>query len=187
MDCDSGRHADVADWLGSECSTAFHVKEFRNGNGPLWAVSRRFTAPRQHAIQGVSDASHDVESPATGARYDAGIRDLSERLWNGEVDTQEIHPIRAQFRDGEELSDGLLFYKGIASATTVDTGDGLVMLDTGSIADMRQLHETIRSWRADSPLRHAVFSHHHVDHIFGVGPFEEEAKERGWSAPQAIG
>ncbi len=115
------------------------------------------------------------------------IREISERLWNGDIDTQEIHPIRWQFQDGEELSDGLLFYKGIASATTVDTGDGLVMLDTGSVADTRRLHETVRGWRADAPLRHAVFSHHHVDHIFGVGPFEEEARERGWAAPQAIG
>ncbi len=115
------------------------------------------------------------------------IRELSDQLWNGEVDTQEVHPIRAQFRDGEEMGDGLLFYKGIAAATTIDSGDGLVMLDTGSVADMRQLHETVRGWRADAPLRYAVFSHHHIDHIFGVGSFEEEARERGWAAPRAVG
>ena len=115
------------------------------------------------------------------------IREISDKLWNGDLDTQEIHPIRFQFRDGEELDEGLLFYKGLAAATTVDTGDGLVMLDTGSVGDMRQLHETVRAWRPDAPLRHAVFSHHHVDHIFGVGRFEVEARERGWTAPLAIG
>jgi len=39
-------------------------------------------------------------------------------------------------------------------------------------------------WRPRAPLVAAVFSHHHVDHIFGVGPFEDEAKERGWAPPR---
>lgn len=117
----------------------------------------------------------------------ASIRELSEKLWIGEVDTQEIHPVAFRQAVGEEIVDGVLYYKGIASANTIDTGDGLVMLDTGAINDTRALHEEVRKWRADAPLRAAVFSHHHVDHIFGVGPFESDAREHGWARPLVYG
>ncbi len=117
----------------------------------------------------------------------ASIRELSEKLWNGEVDTQEIHPVAFRQAVGEEIVDGVLYYKGIASANTIDTGDGLVMLDTGAINDTRALHEEVRKWRPEAALRAAVFSHHHVDHIFGVGPFESDAREKGWARPLVYG
>ncbi len=115
------------------------------------------------------------------------VRDLAERLWNGEVTTSEHHPVHERIPEGQEIADGLLFYKGIASANTIDTGDGLVMLDTGAVNDTRTLFEAVRAWRPAAPLRAAVFSHHHVDHIFGVAPFEHEAGEHGWAAPRVYG
>jgi alkyl sulfatase BDS1-like metallo-beta-lactamase superfamily hydrolase len=115
------------------------------------------------------------------------LRDLADRLWNGTLSTSEAHPVAAPFPEGEEVFPGVLYYKGLASAVTIDSGAGLVMLDTGSVADTRPLFSLVRGWRPGIPLRAAVFSHHHVDHVFGVGPFEEEARERGWSAPLVYG
>jgi alkyl sulfatase BDS1-like metallo-beta-lactamase superfamily hydrolase len=111
------------------------------------------------------------------------IRDLSEQLWNGTLDTSESHPVHTRYPEGDEVLDGVLYYKGIAGATTVDTGDGLVMLDTGAINDAKPLHDEVRRWRPNAPLAAAIFSHHHVDHIFGVRPFDEEAPERRWPRP----
>jgi glyoxylase-like metal-dependent hydrolase (beta-lactamase superfamily II) len=28
-----------------------------------------------------------------------------------------------------------------------------------------------------------VFSHHHIDHVFGLGPFEQEAESQPWATP----
>ncbi len=115
------------------------------------------------------------------------IRDLSERLWNATLESADAHPVHARYPEGEEIVDGVLFYKGLASANTIDTGDGLVMLDTGAVNDTKPLHEAVRRWRPTTPLAGAVFSHHHVDHIFGVAPFEREAEEHHWARPIVYG
>jgi glyoxylase-like metal-dependent hydrolase (beta-lactamase superfamily II) len=115
------------------------------------------------------------------------IRALAEQLWQGNLTSPESHPVHGRIPEGEEILDGVLFYKGIASANTIDSGNGLVMLDTGHLTDMQTLHAAVRRWRPDAPLRGAVFSHHHVDHIFGVGPFEKEADERRWPRPLVYG
>ena len=117
----------------------------------------------------------------------ADIRDLAERLWTGNLTSGEAHPVTAQFREGDEILPGVLFYKGFASANTIDAGDALVMLDTGAVTDTNALHEAVRKWRSSTPLAAAVFSHHHVDHIFGVGPFEREADENHWARPLVYG
>lgn len=115
------------------------------------------------------------------------IRDLAERLWTGSLDASEAHPVTAQYREGDEILPGVLFYKGFASANTIDTGEALVMLDTGAVMDTQALYEAVRKWRPETRLHAAVFSHHHVDHIFGVGPFEREADEKKLPRPLVYG
>lgn len=116
------------------------------------------------------------------------IKDMAERSWAGEADlVRSCHPVHTRFPQGEEIADGVLVFKGTASANVIDTGDGLVMLDTGGLREAQYLHAEVRRWRPDAPLAGAVFSHHHVDHIFGTGPFEEEAAERGHQRPVVYG
>ncbi|MDX1650356.1 MAG: alkyl sulfatase dimerization domain-containing protein, partial [Myxococcota bacterium] len=45
--------------------------------------------------------------------------------------------------------------------------------------------EGVRGWSA-KPVHTAVYSHGHVDHVFGLGPFEEEAREKGLPAPVVL-
>jgi alkyl sulfatase BDS1-like metallo-beta-lactamase superfamily hydrolase len=115
------------------------------------------------------------------------IREIAERLWAGTLSSGEAHPVTEQYREGDEILDGVLFYKGFASANTIDTGEALVMLDTGAVTDTKALYDAVRKWRPEQRLAAAVYSHHHVDHIFGTRPFEEEASEKGWAAPLVYG
>jgi len=112
------------------------------------------------------------------------ITDLAERMWAGELDSvHEHHPVATRYPEAEEIADGLLVYLSTASANTIDTGDGLVMLDTGAPYDVNELYDQVRRWRPDARLAAAVYSHHHIDHVFGTARFETEAAERGQPRP----
>jgi alkyl sulfatase BDS1-like metallo-beta-lactamase superfamily hydrolase len=115
------------------------------------------------------------------------LRDLAERMWQGDFDSVRDHPVHARVDAPEEIADGVLTFKGIASANTFDTGDGLVMLDTGATPEAAAIHAAVRRWRPEPRLAAAVFSHHHVDHVYGTIPFEAESVERGWARPIVYG
>jgi len=116
------------------------------------------------------------------------LRDLAERYWSGEADlVHDHHPVRpALGRRAEELDEGLLVFKSVASVNVLDSGDGLVMLDTGGTFDADHVFESVRRWRPPGRGRvaAAVYSHHHIDHVFGTARFDAEAAEGGWAPPQ---
>jgi len=119
----------------------------------------------------------------------SSIADLAEAYWRGELDlVHEHHPVApAAGRQAEEIADGVLYLKSLASVTCVDTGDGLVLLDTGGVFDRDIVFESVRAWRPQVPVAAAVYSHHHVDHIFGTARFDAEASERRWPRPVVYG
>ena len=57
----------------------------------------------------------------------------TDSLWSGQATTAEpaFHPF-APLRVLEELAPGVAFYKGFVNITGVKTGEGLVLVDTGS-------------------------------------------------------
>ena len=116
---------------------------------------------------------------------DGSVREIAERHWNGEGDLVHAHhPVQPLFgRTAEEIAPGVLTMISVASVNAVETGDGLVMLDTGGPFDTDHVYEQVRAWRPSSPVAAAIYSHHHIDHIFGTPRFEAEAAERGWAPP----
>ena len=112
------------------------------------------------------------------------LRELAEKAWRGELDiVHEHHPVHTRYEGSTELAPGLLALKGIAAMYVIDTGDGLVMLDAGTMQEIQAAYDEVRAWRPETPLVAAVFSHHHIDHIFATLRFEEEARDKGWPAP----
>ena len=84
-----------------------------------------------------------------------------------------------------EITDGVAFVPTFANCTAVTTDEGLFMVDTGSSFTARTMHAELRRW-TKLPLHTAVFSHGHIDHVFGVGVFEEEAATNGWARPHVV-
>jgi len=124
----------------------------------------------------------------SGPRGEGPVSTLAERLWSGNIDISgPDHPVHSQGFVSEEISPGVLVYLSLASATAVETGDGLVLLDSGGPFDVAPLYDQVRAWRPHARLAAAVFSHHHLDHVFGTARFEAEAAEQGWPAPVVYG
>lgn len=113
------------------------------------------------------------------------VMDLAERMWTGEVTTDEHHPW-VPVGDIEEIAERAIFYRSFANVTAFETEGGVVLIDTGAYFNQRQTFEAVRSW-CKARLDTAVYTHGHVDHVFGVPPFAEEAKERGWAQPRVVG
>ena len=109
---------------------------------------------------------------------------IADRLWRGELSTTTMHPVD-HIGGFVEITDGVGFTPSFANVSAFETGDGLVLVDTGSLPLASVVHGDIRRW-SSSRLNTAVYSHGHIDHVFGVPVWEQEAHERGWEAPQVI-
>ena len=112
------------------------------------------------------------------------VLDTADRLWRGELDISDTHPF-AVLGEVEEVADGVAFVPSFANVSALRTGDGLVLVDTGSAPLAEHVHGQVRRWDA-SRLHTAVYSHGHVDHVFGVPLFEREAQDRGWEPPRVV-
>jgi alkyl sulfatase BDS1-like metallo-beta-lactamase superfamily hydrolase len=120
-------------------------------------------------------------------RQDLGMTDvlsLADQLWAGTVTVETHHPLGTGDGALVDVGDGVAFWHGFSNATVVEAEAGLVLVDTGDPFLARTLHERVRAWRPDRPLHSAVYSHGHIDHVFGVPFFDEEAGRRGWAPPQ---
>jgi alkyl sulfatase BDS1-like metallo-beta-lactamase superfamily hydrolase len=112
------------------------------------------------------------------------IVELSDRRWRGEDLGQRSNPL-GEINHVAEITADVAFLPNFANCTAIATDDGLVMVDTGSPLTAELVHREIRSWSA-LPLHSTVFSHGHIDHVFGVGRFEEEARAKRWRAPHVV-
>jgi alkyl sulfatase BDS1-like metallo-beta-lactamase superfamily hydrolase len=112
------------------------------------------------------------------------VLEVADRLWRGEASIADHHPF--SFGGGlAEIDEATAFVPSFANVSAFSTDEGLVLVDTGSLFLARQVHEALRGW-SPSRLDTAIYSHGHIDHVFGVPVFEEESATNGWAAPRVI-
>jgi len=88
-----------------------------------------------------------------------------------------VPPYRAE---PYEVAPGVLMNCAFVNTYAVKTDVGLLLVDPGLLQFAPMVHEAVRAW-SDAPLHTAVYTHGHVDHALGLGPWLE-AGER----PQII-
>jgi glyoxylase-like metal-dependent hydrolase (beta-lactamase superfamily II) len=113
------------------------------------------------------------------------VLELADRIWRGEIDIASVHPVGGYIGDLCEPRAGVAFVPSFANVSAFTTDGGLALVDTGSSFFASAVHRALRGW-SSLRLDTAVYSHGHIDHVFGVGVFEEEAKTNGWSAPVVV-
>ena len=109
------------------------------------------------------------------------VLELADKLWRGEISTADVHPV-GHLGGLAEVADGVAFVPTFANVSALTTEDGLLLVDTGSSVVAPLIHEELRRW-TDQRLNTAVYSHGHIDHVFGVPVWEAESADRGWEAP----
>ncbi|HET8930637.1 MAG TPA: alkyl sulfatase dimerization domain-containing protein, partial [Acidimicrobiales bacterium] len=96
---------------------------------------------------------------------------------------ERSHPLHA-YGVIEEVTDGVASVSSFANVAVIDSGDGLVLVDTGGPVGT-QVRDLVRSWRTD-PVTDAVYTHGHIDHVMGTEVFDAEADEAGLPRPRVI-
>ena len=112
------------------------------------------------------------------------VLELADGLFTGEIPIASHHPF-ASSGQLAELQPQLAFVDAFANSAAVDTDDGLVVVDTSGVFHAKAVHETMRRW-SSARLDTAIFTHGHIDHVFGVDLYEEEARINGWSPPRVV-
>ena len=115
---------------------------------------------------------------------DLDVLDLADRLFTGALPIESHHPF-ASSGQLAEVQPRVAFVDAFANSAVVDTDDGLVVVDTSGVFHAKGVHETVRRWTPHR-LDTAIFTHGHIDHVFGVDLYEEEARTNGWAPPRVI-
>src|SRR5690606_36482467 len=110
--------------------------------------------------------------------------DLSDAILRGEEDIYRHHPFSPSNRL-VEAGDGVAFVESFANVSAFSTPDGLCLVDTGSAFAAPVIHSAVRGWSPDR-LASAVYTHGHVDHVFGTQVFDDESAEKGWEPAKVV-
>ena len=101
------------------------------------------------------------------------LRELSSALLSGALPIEKAYPMTPRFTV-EAVADRATFVASFANVTAFDTGDGLVLIDTGSFLLAERTRQALRG-QVTAPVHTAIWTHGHVDHCFGVELYEREA------------
>jgi alkyl sulfatase BDS1-like metallo-beta-lactamase superfamily hydrolase len=95
---------------------------------------------------------------------------------------------RAFFGTGEckEVRPRTYFVASLANMSVFETDDGLLIVDTSVRQFAEANHEALRKLTA-APAHTIVYTHGHIDHAFGTGPWIAEAERNGRPRPRIVG
>ncbi|MFI6323552.1 alkyl sulfatase dimerization domain-containing protein [Nonomuraea sp. NPDC050556] len=102
------------------------------------------------------------------------IEEYADRVWRGEM-ADSIVDNGMDGKGVQTIAGGLGWWPGFGNVITFETEGELLLFDTSSPFSTAKLYEDVRAW-SSAPLTSAFFSHGHIDHVFGVAPFEQDRR-----------
>src|SRR5690348_13779220 len=112
------------------------------------------------------------------------IAEVAEQYWTGAISPHVQHPFTPLFAL-EEVAPDVAFVSSFANVTAIAGERGLTLVDTGSLQFAGQVFGAVRGW-SEAPVHTAVYTHGHIDHVFGIERFDEEAAKEGRPPPRVI-
>jgi alkyl sulfatase BDS1-like metallo-beta-lactamase superfamily hydrolase len=112
------------------------------------------------------------------------VLELTDRLFRGETTVEEVHPVVVD-GDLDEVADGIGFIPAFGNVTAFALDGAMLLVDTGNRFMARANHDRVRSWTG-LPLDTVVYTHGHIDHVFGLEPYEHEADAAGRPRPYVV-
>ncbi|HUN59784.1 MAG TPA: alkyl sulfatase dimerization domain-containing protein [Candidatus Binataceae bacterium] len=113
------------------------------------------------------------------------IRDQAEKFWTGEITVTQQHPLAAT-GESEEIAADVFFFRWFANVTAIKTGEGIVLIDTGSHFNQEETVKLVRRYVPER-LNTAIYTHGHVDHASGMPAFAAEAQRNKVARPRVVG
>ena len=105
------------------------------------------------------------------------LLELSERIWTGQEEAKAHHWFAHLGEIAAPLSD-TVHVAAFSNVNAIATDDGMVVVDTSSPAGTEPAHRALQQWDA-RPAHTIVYTHGHIDHVFGVEHYEAAARDAG--------
>jgi alkyl sulfatase BDS1-like metallo-beta-lactamase superfamily hydrolase len=113
------------------------------------------------------------------------LLDYADRMWRGEATMTGLLADGAPVGQAAEVTEGVAVVLDFGNSIAFRTGEGLVLFDTGLAISAPGLMRAVRAW-SSAPVKYAIYSHGHIDHVSGMGPYDAEAAEGGWPRPVVV-
>ena len=110
--------------------------------------------------------------------------ELSDAILSGAESIDHHHPFSPSNQLVEATAD-VAFVESFANVAAFETDDGLCLVDTGSAFAAPAIHAAVRGW-SPKRLASAVYTHGHIDHVFGTKVFEDESADKGWEPATVV-
>jgi alkyl sulfatase BDS1-like metallo-beta-lactamase superfamily hydrolase len=113
-----------------------------------------------------------------------GVLERSAQVLDGTGGGGRGHPL-VPSGGVEEVAPDVAFVPSFANVSALRTAQGLVLFDTGSTNLSARVHGELRTWSAD-PVHTIVFTHGHIDHVFGVERYDADNAAAGAPPPRVV-
>jgi alkyl sulfatase BDS1-like metallo-beta-lactamase superfamily hydrolase len=101
------------------------------------------------------------------------ILEYADKVWRGMVRADEVPLTLLRAAGAQEVTHRVAMWPAFGNVYAIRGEEGLALFDTGNAVDAPAMYQAIRQW-SDEPIKYAIFSHGHMDHVAGTEAFDEE-------------